>query len=101
MYGFSANGVTFGYNLANSKWNGTSVESRNDVTSAFKFALDNSTPTKGLALRFYQDALPGQNAGGYFDPVTIEVVTVPEPSTYALVVGGIATLFLIRRRVQA
>jgi hypothetical protein len=101
MYGFSANGVTFGYNLANSKWNGTSVESRNDVTSAFKFALDNSTPTKGLALRFYQDALPGQYAGGYFDPVTIEVVTVPEPSTYALVVGGIATLFLIRRRVQA
>jgi hypothetical protein len=101
MYGFEANGVTFGYNLANSKWNGTSVESRNDVTSAFKFALDNSTPTKGLALRFYQDALPGQNAGGYFDPVTIEVVTVPEPSTYALVVGGIATLFLIRRRVQA
>jgi hypothetical protein len=101
MYGFSAHGVTFGYNLANSKWNGTSAESRNDVTSAFKFALDNSTPTKGLALRFYQDALPGQYAGGYFDPVTIEVVTVPEPSTYALVVGGIATLFLIRRRVQA
>ena len=26
---------------------------------------------------------------------------VPEPSTYALVLGGIATLFLIRRRVQA
>jgi hypothetical protein len=26
---------------------------------------------------------------------------VPEPSTYALVVGGIATLLLIRRRVQA
>jgi hypothetical protein len=26
---------------------------------------------------------------------------VPEPSTYALVLGGIATLLLIRRRVQA
>jgi hypothetical protein len=26
---------------------------------------------------------------------------VPEPSTYALVVGGLATLLLIRRRVQA
>jgi hypothetical protein len=29
------------------------------------------------------------------------VNAVPEPSTYALVVGGIATLLLIRRRVQA
>jgi hypothetical protein len=29
------------------------------------------------------------------------VTAVPEPSTYALVVGGIATLLLIRRRVQA
>jgi hypothetical protein len=26
---------------------------------------------------------------------------VPEPSTYALVLGGIATLLLIRRRIQA
>lgn len=30
-----------------------------------------------------------------------QVRAVPEPSTYALVVGGIATLILIRRRVQA
>ena len=29
------------------------------------------------------------------------VMAVPEPSTYALVLGGIATLLLIRRRVQA
>ena len=29
------------------------------------------------------------------------VTVVPEPSTYALVLGGIATLLLIRRRVQA
>jgi hypothetical protein len=35
---------------------------------------------------------------------SIQVVTadaVPEPSTYALVLGGIATLLLIRRRIQA
>ena len=31
----------------------------------------------------------------------VAVSAVPEPSTYALVVGGIATLLLIRRRVQA
>jgi hypothetical protein len=33
--------------------------------------------------------------------LTNYVGVVPEPSTYALVLGGIATLFLIRRRVQA
>lgn len=32
---------------------------------------------------------------------TVEITAVPEPSTYALVLGGIATLLLIRRRVQA
>ena len=32
---------------------------------------------------------------------SIYVTAVPEPSTYALVLGGIATLLLIRRRVQA
>jgi hypothetical protein len=31
----------------------------------------------------------------------IDVNAVPEPSTYALILGGIATLLLIRRRVQA
>jgi hypothetical protein len=36
-----------------------------------------------------------------FDNVQLTYVAVPEPSTYALVVGGIATLLLIRRRVQA
>jgi hypothetical protein len=46
-----------------------------------------------------------QASGGltyYVDNVQMNAVTaVPEPSTYALVVGGIATLLLIRRRVQA
>ena len=31
----------------------------------------------------------------------LQTTAVPEPSTYALVLGGIATLLLIRRRVQA
>jgi hypothetical protein len=31
----------------------------------------------------------------------VAINAVPEPSTYALVLGGIATLLLIRRRVQA
>jgi hypothetical protein len=42
--------------------------------------------------------------GGYNTPLTeidANITIVPEPSTYALVLGGIATLLLIRRRVQA
>ena len=100
MYGFSANGVTFGYNLAGSKWNGTSAESQNDITNAFKNALTSATANKGLALRFYQDATAGSYAGGQFSPVTIEVVTVPEPSSAALL-GGLGSLLLIRRRRTA
>jgi hypothetical protein len=38
-------------------------------------------------------------AGGTISNFSLTVV--PEPSTYALVLGGIATLLLIRRRVQA
>jgi hypothetical protein len=88
MYGFSANGVTFGESLAVAKWNGTSVESQNDCTNAFKNALTSATANKGLALRFYQDALPGQYAGGYFDPVTIEVTTRPSYALWASTNAG-------------
>jgi hypothetical protein len=38
---------------------------------------------------------------GLFDNIAVTSVLVPEPSTYALVLGGIATLLLIRRRVQS
>ena len=100
MYGFSANGVTFGESLAVAKWNGTSPESQNDVTNAFKNALTSATANRGLALRFYQDATAGSYAGGMFSPVTIEVVTVPEPSSAALL-GGLGSLLLIRRRRTA
>jgi hypothetical protein len=45
----------------------------------------------------------GSSMTYYVDNVQMNAVTtaVPEPSTYALVLGGIATLLLIRRRVQA
>ena len=43
-----------------------------------------------------------KNGGnGQYDPNIIVTTAIPEPSTYALVLGGIATLLLIRRRVQA
>lgn len=51
-------------------------------------------------IEFYIGANP---SGGDQGPVNgFQLVTaVPEPSTYALILGGIATLLLIRRRVQA
>jgi hypothetical protein len=39
--------------------------------------------------------------GGTPSLTNVSISQVPEPSTYALVLGGIATLLLIRRRVQA
>jgi hypothetical protein len=40
----------------------------------------------------------GSTTAGTFS--NLELSVVPEPSTYAMVLGGIATLLLIRRRVQ-
>ena len=44
---------------------------------------------------------PGAAENAWIDNISITAEAVPEPSTYALVVGGIATLLLIRRRVQS
>ena len=41
----------------------------------------------------------GSTTAGTFS--NLEISVVPEPSTYAMVLGGIVTLLLIRRRVQA
>ncbi len=45
--------------------------------------------------------LGSANSFGYVYSASADFTAVPEPSTYALVLGGIATLLLIRRRVQA
>jgi hypothetical protein len=51
--------------------------------------------------------LKGLKNGSTFQNVSYDnvqltyVAAIPEPSTYALVLGGIATLLLIRRRVQS
>jgi hypothetical protein len=50
------------------------------------------------ALRFTFNNAGGDGQSLYRE---IDVNAVPEPSTYALILGGIATLLLIRRRVQA
>jgi hypothetical protein len=50
------------------------------------------------ALRFTFNNAGGEGQSLYRE---IDVNAVPEPSTYALILGGIATLLLIRRRLQA
>jgi hypothetical protein len=55
---------------------------------------------KGIFLSYYPIAATGAEAQSVVSNFRV-VDSVPEPSTYALVIGGIATLLLIRRRVQA
>ena len=49
----------------------------------------------------YMVVLGSANSYGYVYSASADFTAVPEPSTYAMVLGGIATLLLIRRRVQA
>jgi hypothetical protein len=112
--------------IANSLGNSTAIDTFNvangggtqrfwnlDITSAIQTAkANNYTYASFLLYSLTANAIEnapfdsnvffiGKNGGnGVFDP-NIIVTTVPEPSTYALVLGGIATLLLIRRRVQA
>jgi hypothetical protein len=44
---------------------------------------------------------PAGGLSGATGVANVNLSAVPEPSTYALVLGGIATLLLIRRRIQA
>lgn len=84
--------------ITNSKFNGSGS---NDLTAAFKNALTNSTATSGLALRFYiEGASPDVNVYGNISNVNIVVTTVPEPSS-AVLIGGLGSLLLIRRRRTA
>jgi hypothetical protein len=55
---------------------------------------------KGIFLFYSPGAATGAQAQSVVSNFRV-VDSVPEPSTYALVIGGIATLLLIRRRVQA
>ena len=83
--------------ITTDKWNGSGS---NDLTSAFKNALANSTATSGLALRFYCAGNPGDYVAGNISNMEITVTTVPEPSSAALI-GGLGSLLLIRRRRTA
>jgi hypothetical protein len=73
-----------------------------NVTEIGVYALDARLGDTGVDQPF-PNVFRGWN-GQTLGISSIQVVTadaVPEPSTYALVLGGIATLLLIRRRIQA
>jgi hypothetical protein len=71
-----------------------------DITNVFKTALGNATPNSGLALQFYFVGPTGGTSpyqGGTLNTMSIDVTTVPEPSSAALL-GGLGTLLMLRRR---
>jgi hypothetical protein len=82
------------------------------VVDAGVFPIFNTWTTTSVSFTAAQSGLAslsvytynnGWSATGYVYSAVdnFNLQAVPEPSTYALVVGGIATLLLIRRRVQA
>ena len=62
--------------------------------------LDPSKVRSGIYFTYLPSDASGAQAQSIVSNFRV-VDSIPEPSTYALVVGGIATLLLIRRRVQA
>ena len=90
----SLNGVNFSFNGSTAAF--SPDDGYFDYTSDV-FTLATAGP--------YEFKIAANNpAGGYSGGTAVDNVVlsvVPEPSTYALVLGGIATLLLIRRRVQS
>jgi hypothetical protein len=84
---FSFNGSTAAFSPANGYFDYTSDVFTLATAGTYEFKIAANNP-----------------AGGYSGGTAVDNVVlsaVPEPSTYALVLGGIATLLLIRRRIQA
>jgi hypothetical protein len=79
-----------------------SFSQEQNVTEISVYALDARLGDTGVD-QPYPNVFRAWNGDGV-GITSIQVDTadaVPEPSTYALVLGGIATLLLIRRRIQA
>jgi len=78
----------------------TPVNLRYEHTNPFYYRTALFTATaNSMDLEFRATQLNGNDTFLVIDNVAINAV--PEPSTYALVLGGIATLLLSRRRIQA
>jgi hypothetical protein len=113
--GIEGNGTAIG-SFTNGQWQTISFQTYN-VAGAYDVFLGSSNTSLGTfspagfngvqTLVFSSATQSWANTGNWnIDGInvgedSIYVTAVPEPSTYALVLGGIATLLLIRRRVQA
>jgi hypothetical protein len=82
------------------------VKNYNGFLNSFNYTLTlNGTESFigdeiAIVLRGIQNGSTNQNVS--YDNVQLTyVAAIPEPSTYALALGGIATLLLIRRRIQS
>jgi hypothetical protein len=95
----SLNGVNFSFNSSTSAFTPTNswLNYSSDlftVATAGTYELKIAANNPGVGPIY--SGLTGCSA-----VANVNLTAVPEPSTYALVVGGIATLLLIRRRIQA
>ena len=78
----------------------TPVNLEDQFSNSFYYRTAQFTATaESMLLEFRSTQQNGNDTYLVIDNVAINAV--PEPSTYALVVGGIATLLLSRRRIQA
>ena len=90
----SLGGVNFSFDNSTAAFS-PSAGYQNYTSGVFTLATAGTYEFKIAA----NNPVAGSTAGTAVDNVVLSAV--PEPSTYALVLGGIATLLLIRRRIQA
>jgi hypothetical protein len=81
-------------NTVGSQWVSSFYQGGVQMGSAYTYTSGNPTIN-------YVGFVSEGTAVGSVSAFQLTATAVPEPSTYALVVGGLATLLLIRRRVQA
>jgi hypothetical protein len=93
----SLGGVNFSFNGSTNAFSPTQGYSTY-ISDVFTVTTAGAFDTYELKIAA-NNPLGGYSGGTAVDDVALSVV--PEPSTYALVLGGIATLLLIRRRIQA
>jgi hypothetical protein len=70
-------------------------------SNPWKFTVGSSVNDAVLSIYYSNPTYGTTGTHAYVGVSNVSLEAVPEPSTYALVVGGIATLLLIRRRIQA
>jgi hypothetical protein len=111
--GVTGNGTAIG-SFTNGQWQTISFQTDNvarayDVflgSNNFSLGTFEQAGFTGVQTLVFSSATQNWEATGNWniDGINVgsdSIYVVPEPSTYALVLGGIATLLLIRRRVQA